>query len=42
MRAKPLIPAAKGIKAFHFHDPDDHNLELIFFSKGKRAKVVVQ
>lgn len=29
------IPAAEGIKAFYFHDPDDHNLELIFFPKGK-------
>jgi catechol 2,3-dioxygenase-like lactoylglutathione lyase family enzyme len=29
------IPAAEGIKAFYFHDPDDHNLELIFFPRGK-------
>ena len=29
------IPGAEGIKAFYFHDPDDHNLELIFFPKGK-------
>ncbi|MFC0771976.1 VOC family protein [Terrimonas alba] len=29
------IPAAEGIKAFYFHDPDKHNLELIFFPKGK-------
>ncbi|HET9744253.1 MAG TPA: VOC family protein [Chitinophagaceae bacterium] len=29
------IPAAEGIKAFYFHDPDDHNLELIWFPKGK-------
>jgi catechol 2,3-dioxygenase-like lactoylglutathione lyase family enzyme len=29
------IPAAEGIRAFYFHDPDDHNLELIFFPKGK-------
>ena len=29
------IPAAEGIKAFYFHDPDGHNLELIFFPKGK-------
>lgn len=29
------IPAAEGVKAFYFHDPDDHNLELIFFPKGK-------
>jgi len=29
------IPAAEGIKAFYFHDLDKHNLELIFFPKGK-------
>lgn len=29
------IPAAEGIKAFYFHDPDDHNLELIYFPEGK-------
>lgn len=29
------IPAAEGIKAFYFHDPDDHNLELIYFPKGR-------
>ncbi|MFT3678907.1 MAG: VOC family protein [Ferruginibacter sp.] len=29
------IPGAEGIKAFYFHDPDDHNLELIFFPPGK-------
>jgi catechol 2,3-dioxygenase-like lactoylglutathione lyase family enzyme len=28
-------PAAAGIKAFYFHDPDKHNLELIFFPNGK-------
>ncbi|MEP7109346.1 MAG: VOC family protein [Ferruginibacter sp.] len=27
--------AAAGIRAFYFHDVDDHNLELIFFPKGK-------
>ncbi len=27
--------AAAGIRAFYFHDPDDHNLELIYFPKGK-------
>jgi catechol 2,3-dioxygenase-like lactoylglutathione lyase family enzyme len=27
--------AAAGIKAFYFHDPDGHNLELIYFPKGK-------
>jgi catechol 2,3-dioxygenase-like lactoylglutathione lyase family enzyme len=29
------IPGAAGIKAFYFHDPDNHNLELIYFPKGK-------
>jgi Lactoylglutathione lyase and related lyases len=27
--------AAAGIKAFYFHDPDMHNLELIYFPRGK-------
>jgi catechol 2,3-dioxygenase-like lactoylglutathione lyase family enzyme len=27
--------AAAGIKAFYFHDPDMHNMELIYFPKGK-------
>ncbi len=27
--------AAAGIKAFYFQDPDKHNLELIYFPKGK-------
>ena len=29
------IPESEGIMAFYFHDPDDHNLELIFFPPGK-------
>ncbi|MFZ6013014.1 MAG: VOC family protein [Bacteroidota bacterium] len=29
------IPAAEGIKAFYFRDPDGHNLELIYFPPGK-------
>jgi len=29
------IRGAAGIKAFYFHDPDNHNLELIWFPKGK-------
>ena len=29
------IPGAEGIKAFYFHDPDNHNLELIYFPEGK-------
>jgi len=29
------IPAAEGIQAFYFHDPDNHNLELIYFPNGK-------
>ena len=28
-------PAAGGIRAFYFHDPDDHVLELIWFPPGK-------
>src|SRR5437762_881361 len=31
----PSIPAAAGIKAFYFRDPDGHNLEVIFFPPGK-------
>lgn len=27
--------ASAGVKAFYFHDPDMHNLELIYFPKGK-------
>ncbi|MEO8147509.1 MAG: VOC family protein [Bacteroidia bacterium] len=27
--------AAAGVKAFYFHDPDNHNLELIYFPSGK-------
>jgi catechol 2,3-dioxygenase-like lactoylglutathione lyase family enzyme len=29
-----IAPAA-GVKAFYFRDPDGHNLELIYFPKGK-------
>lgn len=29
------ITAAAGIKAFYFRDPDGHNLEVIFYPKGK-------
>ncbi len=29
------IPAAAGIKAFYFQDPDGHTLELIYFPYGK-------
>lgn len=29
------IIGAEGIKAFYFHDPDNHNLELIYFPRGK-------
>jgi MIP family channel proteins len=28
-------PAAGGVKAFYFHDPDNHSLELIYFPPGK-------
>jgi catechol 2,3-dioxygenase-like lactoylglutathione lyase family enzyme len=31
----PSIPAAAGIEAFYFRDPDGHNLELIYFPPGK-------
>jgi catechol 2,3-dioxygenase-like lactoylglutathione lyase family enzyme len=31
----PSIPAAAGIKAFYFHDLDQHNLEIIYFPPGK-------
>jgi catechol 2,3-dioxygenase-like lactoylglutathione lyase family enzyme len=31
----PSLPAAAGIKAFYFRDPDQHNLELIYFPTGK-------
>ena len=29
------ITAAAGIKAFYFRDPDNHNLEIIYFPKDK-------
>jgi len=29
------LPAAAGIRAFYFHDPDGHVLELIWFPPGK-------
>ena len=28
-------PAAGGVKAFYFKDPDNHSLELIYFPQGK-------
>jgi catechol 2,3-dioxygenase-like lactoylglutathione lyase family enzyme len=31
----PWIKAAAGIKAFYFRDPDQHNLEIIYFPPGK-------
>src|SRR5438876_7271633 len=31
----PSIKAAAGIKAFYFRDPDEHNLEIIYFPSGK-------
>ncbi|WP_341739360.1 VOC family protein [Microcoleus sp. CAWBG640] len=33
----PSIPAAAGIKAFYFRDPDGHNLEIIYFPADKGA-----
>ena len=29
------IPEAAGVKAFYFQDPDRHNIEVIYFPKGK-------
>src|SRR6266700_908123 len=29
------LPAAAGIKAFYFRDPDQHNLEVIYFPRDK-------
>jgi catechol 2,3-dioxygenase-like lactoylglutathione lyase family enzyme len=34
-RLPKSIPGAEGIEAFYFRDPDNHNLELIYFPKGK-------
>lgn len=34
-RLPDTIPAAAGIEAFYFRDPDGHNLELIFFPPDK-------
>ena len=31
----PSIKPAAGIKAFYFRDPDQHNLEIIYFPPGK-------
>ena len=31
----PSIKAAAGIKAFYFRDPDQHNLEIIYFPPSK-------
>src|SRR5438552_19003012 len=31
----PSIKAAAGIKTLYFRDPDQHNLEIIYFSPGK-------
>ncbi|MGE5212389.1 MAG: VOC family protein [Nitrospirota bacterium] len=31
----PSIKAAAGIKAFYFRDPDQHNLEIIYFPPAK-------
>ena len=28
-------PSAGGIRAFYFHDPDDHTLEILWFPPGK-------
>lgn len=34
-RLPETIPAAAGIEAFYFRDPDGHNLELIYFPPDK-------
>lgn len=34
-RLPESIPAAAGIEAFYFQDPDGHNLEVIFYPQGK-------
>lgn len=34
-RLPETIPAAAGIKAFYFRDPDGHNLEIIHYPAGK-------
>lgn len=34
-RLPETIPAAAGIEAFYFRDPDGHNLEIIHFPAGK-------
>jgi catechol 2,3-dioxygenase-like lactoylglutathione lyase family enzyme len=34
-RLPETIPAAAGIEAFYFRDPDGHNLELIYFPADK-------
>ena len=34
-RLPETIPAAAGIEAFYFQDPDGHNLEVIFYPEGK-------
>ena len=33
----PYLPAAAGIKAFYFTDPENHPLELIYFPENKGA-----
>src|SRR5436190_24033485 len=32
------LPAAAGIKAFYFRDPDQHNLEIIYFPPAKATR----
>lgn len=33
----PYLPAAAGIRAFYFRDPEGHNLELIWYPPGKNS-----
>jgi catechol 2,3-dioxygenase-like lactoylglutathione lyase family enzyme len=34
-RLPDYIPAAAGIEAFYFRDPEGHNLEIIYYPEGK-------
>ncbi len=36
-RLPDYIPAAAGIEAFYFRDPEGHNLEIIYYPEGKGA-----
>jgi hypothetical protein len=38
LRNHRSIKAVAGIKAFYFRDPDQHNLEIIYFPKAKAIR----